>query len=73
MKWTFSTAQWCGRETWCLALMEEQILGVWEQVTQENIRTQQREYRIRKLHNNEFHNLYFALDKIRAMESRRIR
>jgi hypothetical protein len=65
-----------GRETWSLTLREEHRLRVFENRVLKRIFGPKRDEVTggwRKLHNDEFHNLYFSPTIIRMIKSRRMR
>jgi hypothetical protein len=60
-----------GCETWSLKLREEHRLRVFENRVLGRIFGPKRDWR--KLHNEELHNLYFSLNIIRMIKSRKLR
>jgi hypothetical protein len=66
----------CGCKTWCLTLREEHGLRVFEnRVLRQIFRPKRNEVigGLRKLYNEELHNLYSSPSIIRMMKSRRMR
>jgi hypothetical protein len=65
-----------GCETWCLTLREEHRLRVFENKVLRRIFRPKRDEvtgNLRKVHNEELHNLYSSPNKIRMSKSRRMR